>query len=355
VLQHLLERAEQRVPAQPGEGQRAPGDTEFDAEGRLVRAVAAHVADHGVHRAVGRAHGVVEVAAEQGAGAAGAVARGEPQLAALQQRPGEQSALQPGVLLRPQARLGELALRQVVAFALDGVADGAGQQSAVQLVADEVVLRADPYGVGVALGVGSVGERQHRVPGRHTQDPPQDLQLAGLGGLPLTGPVVLTGSRGLRRRAAPGHNLAPTGHVRPSERVRPTARTPYGGPVALDPDPAVTPAVTTLRTLRARRARRALRARRAIGPVGSSVDALAAVLVGVQREVQQDAVDIVGEQPCGFGQIARRAHFDRPAALVQHARHAQRACRIVLDHEQGQAHTARALLLGEQGLAGHGL
>lgn len=152
------------------------------------------------------------------------------------------------------------------------------------------------------------------------------------------GPVALAGLRGLSGRATPGHSLAPTGRVRSTSRVRPTPRAPHGCPVALDPYPAVTyaDAVTALR---------------AIGAVGT----LAAAVVAGQREVQQDAVDIVGEQPCGLGQISRRAHFDGPAALVQHARHAQRACRIVLDHEQGQTQAARALLLGEQGLAGHGL
>ena len=116
---------QQLVAAEAREGQRAPGDAQLHAERRLVGAVPADVADHRVHRAVGGADGVVEVAAEQGAAAAGAVAGGEAQRGALQQRGGQQAALQPGVLLGAQPGLGELALGEVGAFALDRVADRA--------------------------------------------------------------------------------------------------------------------------------------------------------------------------------------------------------------------------------------
>ena len=112
VLQNLLERGEQFVAAEPCQRQRPPRDAQFDAERRLVRAVAADVADHRVDGAVGSTDRVVEVPAEQRTAAAGAVAGGEPQIGALQQRGGQQAAFQPGVLLGAQFRLGELVLRR---------------------------------------------------------------------------------------------------------------------------------------------------------------------------------------------------------------------------------------------------
>ena len=60
VLQHLLEGGEKFVAAQAREGQGPPGDAQLDAEGGLVGAVAADVADHGVDGAVRGADGVVD-------------------------------------------------------------------------------------------------------------------------------------------------------------------------------------------------------------------------------------------------------------------------------------------------------
>ena len=100
------------------------------------------VADHGVHGAVGGLDRVVEVAAEQRAPAARAVVRGEQQLGVVDQRRGQQAALEAGVLLRVQARDLELLARLVRAPALDRVAHGAGQALPVDLALDQIVLRA---------------------------------------------------------------------------------------------------------------------------------------------------------------------------------------------------------------------
>ena len=55
-----------------------------------------------------------------------------------------------GFLLLPELRLD--------AFAFDGVADGAGQQPAVHLALDEIILRAVPDGVDGELFVGQSGQ-----------------------------------------------------------------------------------------------------------------------------------------------------------------------------------------------------
>ena len=70
VDQHLLQQRERLVGRLLREHQRAPGDAQAGAERRLVRAVAADVADQHVQRAVVELDGVVEVAAEQRAAAA---------------------------------------------------------------------------------------------------------------------------------------------------------------------------------------------------------------------------------------------------------------------------------------------
>ncbi len=267
VLQHLLERAQQLVAAQARQRQRAPRDPQLHPEGGLVRAVAAHVTDHRVHGAVRRADDVVEVTAEQGARAARAVAGGEPQRRALQQRGRQQTALQAAVLLGPQAALGEPALGRLGTLALHRVADRAAQQPSVQLVAEQVVLGTHAHRLRAALGVARRGQRQDGMPGRELQHVLEHGEL-------VLGVAVA------RRR---------------------------------------------------------------------------------QREVQQDAVDVVGQQPPGLGQIAGRADADRLACLVEHVRHDGRTGRVVLDQQQRQIgvsgvvlHLVRDVPGGVRRARGHG-
>ena len=86
-------------------------------------AVAEDVADDGVDGPVGELHGVVEVAAQQRAPAAGPVVGGQQQLGVGDQRRRKQAALEAGVLLLVHARELELLAGLLGAPALDRVAD----------------------------------------------------------------------------------------------------------------------------------------------------------------------------------------------------------------------------------------
>ncbi len=188
VLQHVLEGGEQGLTGEAGEHQGAPRYPEGDAERGLVRAVAAHVADHDVDGAVVGAHGVVEVAAEQGAAAAGAVAPGEGEPGAVQQRGGQQVALEAGVLLAAQLGLDEATLGLVGAFAFDGVAQGAGQQRAVRFVLDQEVLGAGGDGGRAEFGPGGVGEHHDGDVRGTAEQFVQALQpVGGVGGVRQVG------------------------------------------------------------------------------------------------------------------------------------------------------------------------
>ncbi len=124
--------------------------------------MAGHVADHGVHGAVGGLDRVVEVAAEQRAPPARPVVRVEHEVVVVDQRGGQQAALEAGVLLRVQARDLELAPRLVRPQALDRVVHGAGEALTVDLALDQVVLRARADGFHPAALVVEAGEDEHR-------------------------------------------------------------------------------------------------------------------------------------------------------------------------------------------------
>lgn len=131
-LRSTLSRvASSSLPVWPHEHQGAPGDAEGDAQGGLVGAVAADVADDHVHGAVGGLDRVPEVAREERLPAPGQVAGLVLQAFALelllQHGHGQQAVLQPGVLAAEVLGVGQLALGEVGALALDGVADGAGE------------------------------------------------------------------------------------------------------------------------------------------------------------------------------------------------------------------------------------
>ncbi len=63
--QHVVERGQDPLVGGAGHDQGPPGDAEAHAEGGLVGAVAADVADDGPQRPVLQFDGVVEVAAEE--------------------------------------------------------------------------------------------------------------------------------------------------------------------------------------------------------------------------------------------------------------------------------------------------
>lgn len=245
VLQDLLHRRQEFVAAQSREGQRPPGDPQLDAERRLVGAVAADVADHGVDGAVGRTDHVVEVAAEQGARAAGPVVGREPQVGALQEGGREQSALQAGVLLGAEPGLGEFDLDRVGPLALDRVPDGPAEQPSVEFLAEEVVLGPDAYGLGRQFRVGGGREGQDGVARGEAQDVPQRGERVVAGGGPGAG----------------------------------------------------------------------------------------------QGQVDEDAVDVVGEEPLGFGEVAGGADADPGAGGVRRVEqfgYGEGTRRVVLDDQEGE-------------------
>ncbi len=104
---------------------------------------------------------VEEVAAEQGSGAAGQVAAGDGDGGGVEDRWGQQAALQARVLLG--AQLGGLGLDAGAfgATAVDGVAHAAAQQVGFDLALDEVVLGAGGHGVGTRPRFGQAGEDDH--------------------------------------------------------------------------------------------------------------------------------------------------------------------------------------------------
>ena len=89
--QHLLQRAEDLVLGHAAEHQRPPRHPELDAEGRLVHAVPADVADDDVQPVGADLHHVEEVAAEQAQRAPGAIERVHRHRGGLHQRLGQQA------------------------------------------------------------------------------------------------------------------------------------------------------------------------------------------------------------------------------------------------------------------------
>ena len=140
----------------------------------------ADVADDRVQRAVAALDDVVEVAAQQRLLGAGLVAGEDPHLRVLDQRGGEQTALQAGVLVGAQPGVAQRPAHPVGAAALDGVAHGPGQRGAVDEVLDQVVLRTDPHRVGAELLVAQAREHEHgRAVG--VEQPAQALEAVGVG------------------------------------------------------------------------------------------------------------------------------------------------------------------------------
>ena len=226
VHQHPLDHAQHVGHRQAGHHQRAPRDPQRDAERGLVRAVAADVADHHVDGAVGELDRVVEVAAEQGAVAARAVAGGQVEVRVAQQRDGQQAAFEPRVLAGEQLLLQELLLDLLGALAFAGEAQRLDQQRAVHLVLDEVVLRAGGDRGDAGRLVVLPGQDDHRDAGGVLAEPGQPAEAHGVGQLQVEHDAVggeRAGQRGAQRFDAferERHGTCPPASPRPAARRR---------------------------------------------------------------------------------------------------------------------------------------
>ena len=143
--------------------------------------MAADVADHQVHRVVGRVDEVVEVAAEQGAFAARAIAGADEQRAVVEDRHGQQPALQARGLLGQDLGRPQLLAHAVGLAALDGVEDRPPQAVPVDAALDDVVLGAGRHGVDRALVVAVAGEHEVGDVRRGLAQALQGDQPAGVG------------------------------------------------------------------------------------------------------------------------------------------------------------------------------
>ena len=113
-------------------------------------------------RAVARLHEVVEVAAQQGALAARAVAGADEQRAVVEDRHRQQPALQARGLLGQDLGRAQPLADAVGLAALDGVEDGPAQAVAVDAALHQVVLSAGGDRVDAALVVAVAGEHEMR-------------------------------------------------------------------------------------------------------------------------------------------------------------------------------------------------
>jgi hypothetical protein len=126
--QQPLESGHDGSAVHPGRHQRAPGDPKGHAQRCRFRAVAGHVADHDVRHSIGCLHHVVEVAAQQRAGATGPVRSHDVDARrGQQQRRRLQTTFQAGVLIGVQAYRLEFQSREFPALALDRVHQGAAE------------------------------------------------------------------------------------------------------------------------------------------------------------------------------------------------------------------------------------
>jgi len=160
--QQLLQQSHHGQRRGPGQDQRAPRHPEADTERRLGHAVPADIADDRVHGAVRGLHHVIEVAAEQRVGPARTVPGDHLEIAGADQRGGQQSPLQPGVLLR--AERADLQLRGSLLdlLALRGVPDSAAEDVWRGLALDQVILGAGRDRGQASALLGQPGEHHHR-------------------------------------------------------------------------------------------------------------------------------------------------------------------------------------------------
>ena len=161
VHEDLLERGQHALDVHATERLRPPRHAQAHAEGGLVGAVAADVADHEVHGAVGRVHQVVEVPSEERSLAARAIAGADAQRRVVEDRHGQQPALQACGLLGQDLGGPQLLADAVGLATLDGVDDRSPQAVAPEAALDDVVLCAGRDGVDAALVVAI--SREHEV------------------------------------------------------------------------------------------------------------------------------------------------------------------------------------------------
>ena len=197
--------------AQPGESQRAPCDSQRDAQRRLVRTVSGHIADHDVHRAVGGLHEIVEVAAEQCILPARPVL-GDDAHAGLvqQQRRRQQTALQPCVLPCPHLAGMQVDCRELGALAFDRVQHRAAQHLRVDAPFDQIVLGAGGDGRDPEVLVVETGQHHHGNTRVLSADPGQSVDPVGVVQMQVQQDAVGSGGRDLTLGV--GHGRRP-GHV----------------------------------------------------------------------------------------------------------------------------------------------
>ncbi len=153
-----------------GQDERAPRDPQADTEGGGVGTVSAYVTDDGVQHPVVSLDDVEEVAAEQGLFGAGQVAGGHRDGGGVEEGPGQQSAFEPGVLLRAlPGRLG-FGRRALGVAPVDGVAHRAAQQFGFDFALDEVILGSGGHRFGARLLLGQAGQDDHRGVRGHGAD-----------------------------------------------------------------------------------------------------------------------------------------------------------------------------------------
>jgi hypothetical protein len=126
----------------PRQNEPTPGEAQPNAEGRLVGAVSADIADERPHEAVVGLHDIEEVASQQRALPPRPVARDDPDAIAGDQRPRQQTSFQTGVLGCQEAGVAQLRRGGCRRLALHRVTDRPSEQVPVDLALDQIVLRA---------------------------------------------------------------------------------------------------------------------------------------------------------------------------------------------------------------------
>ena len=162
VHEHLLQRGQHALDVDATERLRPPRHAQAYAEGRFVCAVPADVADHEVHGAVRRVHQVVEVPSEERPLAAGAIPGADEQRRVVEDRHGQQPALQARGLLGQDLGGPQLLADAVGLAPFNGVDDRPAQAVAAEAALDDVVLGARRHGIDAALVVAISGEHEVR-------------------------------------------------------------------------------------------------------------------------------------------------------------------------------------------------
>ncbi len=204
-----------------------PGHPQADAERGLGRAVPGDIADHRVHGAVRGLHDVVEVPAEEPVDPSRLVPGTGVEPVVPQQRDGQQTALQAGVLLGDQP-VGAQGRRCPFHFlALEGVADRAREDLGAETPLDQVVLGAAGDRAEPGPRVLQAGQDDDRGLAVRLQDLAHRVQPVDVGEVQIEEHADRRGggvqeSAGLGQRLAPGEGgvqLAVGEHLLDEQRV----------------------------------------------------------------------------------------------------------------------------------------